>query len=80
MKDINMEEMKETIKKTEKQKTPKNRITTNEMIKGSDQLVLLKLRKLFNKIFKTCHYPNSQNKQFIFSIQKLGKNENVNTF
>ena len=36
MKDINMEEMKETIKKTEKQKAPKSRITTNEMIKGSD--------------------------------------------
>ena len=40
--------------------------------------MLVKLGKLFNKIFKTGYYTNSWNKGLIFSIHKSGEKENLN--
>ena len=65
-------EIKQTIKKLKNKKAPGNDSITNEMIKCSDDLMLVKLEKLFNKIFKTGYYPNSWNKGLIFSIHKSG--------
>ena len=62
--DIIIEEIKRTIKKLKNTKAPGNDSITNEMIKCSDDLIdlmLVKLQKLFNKIFKTGYYLNSWN-------------------
>ena len=42
--------------------------------------MLLKLEKLFSKIFKIGHSPNTWNEQLMFSIHKSGQKDNVNTF
>ena len=63
--DITIEEIKQTIKKLKNKKAPRNGSITNEMIKYSDYLMLVKLEKLFNKIFKTGYYPNSWNEGLI---------------
>ena len=49
---ITSEEIKQTIKKLKNKKVPGNDSITNEIIKYSDDLMLVKLEKLFNKIFK----------------------------
>ena len=62
--DIIIEEIKRTIKKLKNTKAPGNDSITNEMKKCSDDLIdlmLVKLQKLFNKIFKTGYYLNSWN-------------------
>ena len=60
--DIIIEEIKRTIKKLKNTKAPGNDSITNEM-KNDDliDLMLVKLQKLFNKIFKTGYYLNSWN-------------------
>ena len=78
--DITIEEIKQTIKKLKNKKAPGNNSITNEMITCSDGLMLVKLEKLFNKIFKTGYYPNSWNEGLIFSIHKSGENENPNNY
>ena len=50
------------------------------MLKYSDELILVKLEKPFNKIFKTGYYPCSCNDGLSFSIHKSGKKENPNNF
>ena len=50
------------------------------MIKCSDDLMLVKLEKLFNKIFKTGYYPNSWNEELLFSIHKSDEKENPNNY
>ena len=78
--DITIEEIEQTIKKLKNKKTPGNGSITNEMIKCSDNLMLVKLEKLFNKTFKTGYYPNSWNEGLIFSIHKSGEKENPNNY
>ena len=78
--DITIEEIKQTIKKLKNKKAPGNGSITNEMITCSDGLMLVKLEKLFNKIFKTGYYPNSWNEGLIFSIYKSGEKENPNNY
>ena len=78
--DFTIEEIKQTIKKLKNKKAPRNGSITNEMIKYSDYLMLVKLEKLFNKIFKTGYYPNSWNEGLIFSIHKSGEKENPNNY
>ena len=75
---ITSEEIKQTIKKLKNKKVPGNDSITNEIIKYSDDLMLVKLEKLFNKIFKTGYYANSWNEELIFSIHKSGEKENPN--
>ena len=60
-------EIKQTIKKPKNKKAPGSDSFTNEMIKCSDDLMLVKLEKPFNKIFKTGYYPNSWNEGDYFS-------------
>ena len=57
--DNTIEEIKQKIKKLKNKKAPGNDSITNEMIKYSDDLMLVKLEKLFKKAFKTGYYPNS---------------------
>ena len=42
--------------------------------------MLLKLEKLFSKIFKIGHYPSSWNEEIILSVHKSGEEQNINTF
>ena len=72
--------MKQTIKKLKNKKAAGNDSITNETMKCSDDLMLVKLEKLFNKIFKTGYHPNSSNEGLIFSIHKSGEKENPNNF
>ena len=74
------QKLKKTIKKLKNKKAPGNDSITNEMIKCSDDLMLVKLKKLFNKILKTGYYPNSWSEGLIFSIHKSGEKENSNNF
>ena len=78
--DITIEEIKQTIRKLKSKKASGNDSITNEMIKCSDDLILVKLEKLFNKIFQTGHYPNSWNERLIASIYKSGEKENPNNY
>ena len=50
------------------------------MIKCSDDVMLIKLEKLFNKIFKTGFYSKFWNEGLIFSKHKSGEKENPNNY
>ena len=56
------------------------KVKTLKTLMCSDDLMLVKLEKLFNKIFKTNYYPNSWNEGLIFSIHKSGEKENPNNY
>ena len=77
--DITIEEIKQT-KKLKHKKAPGNDSITNEMVKCSDDLTLVKLEKLFNKILKAGYYLNSWNEGLIFSIHKSSEKENPNNY
>ena len=64
--DIIIEEIKQTIKKLKNEKALENGSIANERIKCSDDLLSVKLEKLFNKIFKTDVYSNSWNEGLFF--------------
>ena len=76
--DIAIKEIKQTIKKLKNKNALGNDSVMNEMVKCSDKLMLVKLEKLFNKIFMTGYYPNSWNKGLIFSIYRSSEKENLN--
>ena len=76
--DITIEELKQTIKKLKNEKALENGSIANEIIRCSDDLLLVKLEKLFNKIFKTDGYSNSLNEGLSFSIHKSSEKANPN--
>ena len=76
--DIIIEEIKQTIKKLKNEKALENGSIANERIKCSDDLLSVKLEKLFNKIFKTDVYSNSWNEGLFFSIHKSSDKANPN--
>ena len=70
----------QTIKKLKNKKAPENDSITNKMIECTDDIMLVELKKPFNKIFQAGYYPNSWNEGLIFSIHKSGEKENPNNF
>ena len=76
--DIIIEEIKQTIKKLKNEKALENGSIANERIRCSDDLLSVKLEKLFNKIFKTDVYSNSWNEGLFFSIHKSNDKVNPN--
>ena len=78
--DITITEIKQTIKKLKNKKAPGKDSITNEIIKCSDDLMLVKLEKPVNEIFKTGYFPNSWNEGLIFPIHKSGEKENLNNY
>ena len=78
--DITVEEIKQTIKKLKNEKALENGSIANKLIKCSDDLLLVKLEKLFHKIFKTDGYSNSWNEGLFLSIHKPGEKSNPNNY